>query len=179
MESVDSCIQHRYRKWFFLFEVPLVTYVVPEEWSVLGQCAVSLAEQLQCRANRIVYPNTRSHISENPRIFNNTAERAPLSFYLPSSHFLNSSYPLSLLIWSKQTYRNSGRVFVRRRTQFTLSAFDLVGRFSYTLIKLKCKQQQTLQFLRIDINNMTDTRSYRITLKPLILLLSCERNKSS
>jgi len=33
-----------------------------------------------------------------PRTLNNTAERVPPSCYLASSHFLNSYYPLSLLI---------------------------------------------------------------------------------
>jgi hypothetical protein len=91
MESVDSYFQHRYRKRFFRFDVPYSQLC--SGWSVLGQSAVSPAEQLQCRANRLVYPNTRSHISENPPILN-TAERAPLSCYLASSHFLISYYPL-------------------------------------------------------------------------------------
>jgi len=47
-------------------------------------------------------------------------------------------------------------VVVGRRAQFALSAFDPVGRFSYTLLTLKGKQLQTIQFLGIDMKNMAD-----------------------
>jgi len=141
---------------FFLTFQP-VCYVPPEGCSVLGDTGVPLAEQLSASNNSLPkHTESLTRKPPNPKRHRTASATETLSSFVALPWLL---YPPLLLIWRKQIY-TSGRVDVRRRAHFAVSAFDLVGRFSYTLITLKGKQLQTLQFLRIDINNMADTGAH-------------------